>query len=672
MKFLYPTFLWALFALIVPVIIHLFNFRKAKKIYFSNTAMLRKVNEASTAKRKIKHYLILMSRMLFLAFLVLAFAQPFLIGENQRQGNGEVVIYLDNSFSMTSYHAEGLRAIDLAAGYIDQISNAYPTNTRYALITNDFDSRSFGGMKKDELKEYVTEIKVSPNSMSMDKVYEAMEKMMAQSPQAKDVFLVSDFQKSVHETIVPSQPDTINRYTLSPVSLESTENIYIDSVYLERPFLSAEGKNNQLNVILKNTGSSTKNDVLVRFFINQIQAASASVTVEGGKLAEISFDISTSLENFNSCRISIEDYPTVFDNDFYFIMAQSQQVSILEIHAENAPQEIGKVFENEALFRLDRQNVNNVDYEKLSRSDLVVLNELNTLSEALLNRLESYIQSGGDLLIIPSSTALDQLSALVPGYQGIDEPDAEKTDIAPPDLDNPFFENIFESATDRIDMPAARSVVSWGGLRQTLLSLRNGQPFLSRFSNATGNVYALSSPLRADYTNFQRHAIFVPTMYKIALQSKTQFQNLYYRIDEPNGFLTLDSISDQQLVKIQPVDQDEEIIPIQQFVNDQVYFELPPFSVSPGFYKVLLNDNEVALIAFNHNKIESDLKQYSIQELNEAFALQENVTIFEPEARASVANEIKESRFGISLWQYALIVALFFLLAEILIIRFIK
>jgi hypothetical protein len=83
MNFVYPSFLWALTALSIPIIIHLFNFRKTTRIYFSSNRFLRQVQEATTAKRRLKHYLILFSRLLFLLFLVLAFAQPIIPAREQ-------------------------------------------------------------------------------------------------------------------------------------------------------------------------------------------------------------------------------------------------------------------------------------------------------------------------------------------------------------------------------------------------------------------------------------------------------------------------------------------------------------------------------------------------------------------------------------------------------------
>ena len=88
MSFVYPNFLWALFLLIIPIIIHLFNFRKYKTVYFSKVDFLTEVVEDSKSGNKLKHLLVLLSRLLLITALFLAFAQPFIpTGENQKTEN---------------------------------------------------------------------------------------------------------------------------------------------------------------------------------------------------------------------------------------------------------------------------------------------------------------------------------------------------------------------------------------------------------------------------------------------------------------------------------------------------------------------------------------------------------------------------------------------------------
>ena len=77
MKFLYPQFLYALAVVAIPIILHLFNFKKFKTVYFSNVRFLKEVKQQTKAKSELKHILILLSRILALSSLVLAFAQPY-------------------------------------------------------------------------------------------------------------------------------------------------------------------------------------------------------------------------------------------------------------------------------------------------------------------------------------------------------------------------------------------------------------------------------------------------------------------------------------------------------------------------------------------------------------------------------------------------------------------
>ena len=97
MNFLAPQFLFGLLAVSIPIIIHLFNFRKAKKVYFSSNKYLKKINEETSSKRNLKHLLILASRIAFITFVVIAFAKPFLPAEERALQN-YVQIYLDNSY----------------------------------------------------------------------------------------------------------------------------------------------------------------------------------------------------------------------------------------------------------------------------------------------------------------------------------------------------------------------------------------------------------------------------------------------------------------------------------------------------------------------------------------------------------------------------------------------
>jgi len=64
MRFLYPNMLWGLLALLIPILIHLFNFRRHKLVYFSNTAVLRSIQQENAKTRKLKYLVTLLLRCL--------------------------------------------------------------------------------------------------------------------------------------------------------------------------------------------------------------------------------------------------------------------------------------------------------------------------------------------------------------------------------------------------------------------------------------------------------------------------------------------------------------------------------------------------------------------------------------------------------------------------------
>ena len=197
MNFAFPLFLWALAALAIPIIIHLFNFRRTTRIFFSNTRFLQQVRQETTQKRKLKQYLVLASRLLFLFFLVIAFAQPFLPARDQLNSGREATVYLDNSYSMISLVAEKTRALDAGIRFAKEVVSLFPADTRYKLLTNDFAPFSNSFKTKTEILDLLTQIRLSPTSRSFREVQQRI------GDQPQDVFWISDFQKSTLGSMNP-------------------------------------------------------------------------------------------------------------------------------------------------------------------------------------------------------------------------------------------------------------------------------------------------------------------------------------------------------------------------------------------------------------------------------------------------------------------------------------
>ena len=151
MVFSFPTILWGLLALAIPIIIHLFAFRRIRKIYFSNIDFIRNVKEDETTRNRLKYLLILASRILLLLFLILAFAQPN-FNKKEEVINGSV-IYIDNSYSMSQEISPGVTQLDETVTIVADYINQQPLDHEFILLTNEFDGSSNSEKSKEEILE---------------------------------------------------------------------------------------------------------------------------------------------------------------------------------------------------------------------------------------------------------------------------------------------------------------------------------------------------------------------------------------------------------------------------------------------------------------------------------------------------------------------------------------
>lgn len=109
MNFLAPSLLWGLFALSLPILIHLLNRRRFRTVKWAATSFLLKATRESRGRKRLKHILILAARALAVAALILAVARP-VVGGLLGWGGGSIdtiVLVLDRSASMELKLADG-------------------------------------------------------------------------------------------------------------------------------------------------------------------------------------------------------------------------------------------------------------------------------------------------------------------------------------------------------------------------------------------------------------------------------------------------------------------------------------------------------------------------------------------------------------------------------------
>lgn len=689
MNFLYPPFLFGLLAMTIPVVVHFFNFRRTKRVFFTNVAFLKQVNTTTSSFRRLKHLLIMAARMLFLGCLALAFAQPFFPSKNNAGlgSAGVTSFYLDNSLSMQN-ELDNKRYLDFAATKLDELLTVFQNGTNLQLVTNDFDSREHELNTSGQLKERLAGVELSHTGRSFDNVYRRQQSLIAKhNPKGgNQIFWFSDFQKSTAGELSKLKMDTSSRLFLVPVQAKNTQNVFVDSVWLNTPFIR-EMQSNRLSVRLRNGSDQPIDKLSVKLFLDDTQVASQTVSLSARNAGITTFSFTVREKGFRKGRISFDDTPITFDNDFYFVLNAAPVIQVLHLYGQATGQFVSNVFANDSLFAFRSFSALNADVGQVKTANLIVLEGVEQVEGSVRTELETFVRNGGSLVVIPPNRPnLSSYEGFL-GTLGVRGILVNGKPIAPQDLQalaepakqSPFFIDIFENTTikENVSMPNASAVWAWQAIGDKLLTFRNNQPFLTASSAQQGKVYVLASPLDPSFGEFARNALFVPVMYKIAAMSVRQEPTAYSFRDNTFTLELPTAPNPNAVFKLKR--EKLEIIPIQRLNGNLLTIELPKSNqlndnqeIESGYYELQLNKKAEKLLAFNHDNKESLMDFYSPDELKGIFAGQKNVQVFDKLDDDGFVKEFREQNIGRVLWKYFVIAALVFLLIEIALIRFMK
>ncbi len=687
MQFLFPTFLWGLLALSIPVIIHLFNFRRTKKVLFTNVAFLKAVNTTTSSFRRLKHLLIMAARMAFIAALVLAFAQPFLPSKSGKgvKAGGVASVYIDNSLSMQN-ELDKKTYLDKAIGKVEELLTAFPQGSQLQLVTNDFSSDEHSVGNTQTIKDRTTTIKFTHTPRTFDNILKRQASLASKhNSQGGNQYLwFSDFQKSTSGDLSKLKLDSTSRLFVVPVQAKALQNVFVDSVWMATPFVR-EMSANQLTVRLFNTGERAVENLQVKLFIDDTQVSStiASIQAKSSTVANFSFTVKN--KGFKKARISFDDTPITFDNDYYFVLNAAPTIKVLHLFGQaSAGRYVPTVFDNDSVFAFRSFSASNVDIGQFKTSNLVVLEGVQNIDGSIKTALQDFVRAGGSLFVIPSQSPDIQSYNNFLGIfniRGIQSKVITQTDFTPlaePVKTSPFFIDIFDNSTQKelLQMPNQGGVLTWQAMGDKLLNFRNNQPFLTVSNAGKGKVYLTASPLDATFGDFARNALFVPIMYKVAAMSVRQ-EPMAYSFEQNTFTVEVNDIPKTASFKLRKGKL--EIIPVQNLNGKQLTIELPKAnqladnqSIESGYYELVLNGKVERLVAFNHDNKESMMDFYSVDELKNIFKGNKNVQIFDKIDDADFVKTFKDQNFGVALWKYFLIAALVFLAIEILLVKLMK
>jgi len=685
MQFVNPVFLFGLFAIAIPVIIHLFNFRRFKKVFFTNVRFIRKLKQETKKRSELRHLIILALRILAIASLVMAFAQPYIPfkpGQAPIAARNAVSIFVDNSFSMEATGKNGT-LLDEAVQKAREIAAAYKGSDDFHLLTNDFEGRHQRLVTREEFFTMLEEIKPSPSTRNTKEIITRQGDILKTSPSSRHTsFIVSDFQRSAY-SVMPAQPDSSLQVFLVPLIPNSSGNIYIDSCWFDLPLQQA-GQTAVLNSRIWNKSGTDMEKIPVKLEINGQQKALSSVDLKAGASAELKMPFTNHKAGIHQGVLQVQDFPVVYDDKFYFSYTVTSSLNVLAINGKEENRFLRALYNQDSSIRFTNVLERSLDYSKFSTYNLIILNELQTFSSGLAQEIRKFITNGGTIAIIPAPAPdLPSYNAFLtsvncPVYL---PPDTSNTKVSDLSTESPVFRDVFEKSRfsgslipENMEMPVIKKhfpILPGTAMQtQSLMKLVNGKNFITVTQTSEGQVFQFAVPFDLAFSNFPQQVLFVPVLYNIALVSRPPLQ-LYQTAGNNEGIrINQFTPAYDNVFRVKSMQSSFELIPEHRRTGNTSNLFLNGQLTEAGNYLVFSNQDTVTGLAFNYNRLESDpgfLLPDELEELLEQSRLS-NFSILKTQHKP--VNEVLEQiNYGTRLWKYFIWAALLFLLAEVILLR---
>lgn len=675
-----PYFLLGLLAVAIPIVVHLFNFRRYKKVYFSNVEYLQQLQSETRKQSRLREYLILASRIAAIIFLVLAFAQPVIPNKNNtlKQGGNSVSVYLDNSFSMENTNSDGT-LLEMGKKKAAEIASAFKPTDQFQLLTNDMKGENFHWVSRDEFLSMVEEVEVSAAAPLLAEMIEKQQDFLhSGNGENKLAYVVSDFQRSTSNFEALPNDSTIAT-TLVPLEGDAIDNISIDSVTFSTPVF-LKGSPVTATIHLTNHGSNGVENLPVKLFSNDRERALGSVNL--GAKSHTTLDLTFVIDQTGvmHCRVETTDYPITFDDRLFFSLNIHQSISMLEIYGGKAHSPyLEKLFGQDSLVIYHRAAQNNIDFNTLNDHHFIVLNELPSIASGLGQTLQKQVETGSSVLVVPAPDAeIGSYNAFLqslqsPTLSSFSKQEAKAEEI---NTNSAFYANVFAGKVDdNLERPTLhgyfRTQTGTNSVAEPLIILSNGDNYLTETRCGMGRVYLFATPLRPEFSDFVQQAMFVPTLYNMALLSQP-LGAIYTTIDNSNPVLLAHNIDlSEGSAKLHNSDKSLELIPDLRSMGGRTY--LVPhnqITAADNYTLVTSQGAEEQGLSFNYSRLESKMDFFERREIENAVKDNHLVNCSVVKSAEKPLDEfIRSQTEGRSLWRWCIVLALMMIALEILLIR---
>jgi hypothetical protein len=681
-SFLYPTLLWALLAVAIPILIHLFSRQRVKKIDFSSLIFLKSLEKTRLRAIKIKSLILLLIRSLIIFFVVLAFARPSartgLASKLGAKAKSSILFLIDNSYRM-GYETKKGSLLSLALKKGEELLKTYKEGDELYLVTYNSIPReflSYSTFDSSLISRALRETEFTFEPADLDQGLKAGFDLLAQSKnENKEIYLFTELKDRELPLLQRRNKffkDKGIKLFIVRLSDEQKENWGIKKVEVEgalekeTPFV--------IKGIVANYSQKPAQNLLLSLYLDGKRVSQTSLDLKGGEEKKFDFTQQAIETGLHSGYVEISDDNLLADNKRFFAFNLPEKIGVLLVGDKGGKEDYLRLALNPKGQGKNQIELTQIDSKSFSRAELsnyqvIVFSSLSGIGSEDLKRLDKFLNSGGGVLFffgkgeedVYAEVCRKYLNSTLKGKSDFSGKGQGFLTLEKIDLFHPVFQPYKE--LDKTKFPQLKFFsiyeVTPGKKSKVLANFSSGAPASLESSSGSGKVLAFFSSYEPEFSDLGEHTIFVPFM-------RRSVEYLCSSLFPSEEFLVGEKIRKEfespKIEKVELVDPDNfKVTLIPEPFKDKLVLKLDEVK-KPGIYKLQSGDEVIDQLSVNLDVRDSDFDPFTDSELKNDLKDSPNLLVIRQDQ--DLEKEVLKTRYGKELSKNFLWLALIFLILE--------
>ena len=673
MTFLSPSILWGMLAITIPIIIHLISLRHTRDTEFSTLRFIKSLKHETIRHLRIKQWLLVLLRTITILCLILMFSRPLITGTLTSKLAGDIesraVIVVDNSASM-AVHTDDGTLLDRAKSSLPAILKGLEGRTTVELYQTNPPRKLFSG-SQEEGRSIMTRVKGIEQTNMTDNLWTMIDsvlQMVEASEPNRECFIISDFQSAPSFTIDSLNPNSDWKYycILQP---KVENNISISEVSILSQ-IKLPNHLVKLNTRVGNGGVTDKRNIPVELYLNDERVGQIVSQFQPSKFKDFMFQVYPGKTGIINGKIVIpaDDFPMDNFRNFDLVIPNKIAVKVIGRSMEELfllDLALSAITGETELLEIDRDLSDDVERLFLNDIDILLLHNPTNLSNSAIEDLQRFLMNGGGLIwfvgndlnqtdpvVWPSLLKLPELIKT----RHLDGESFFSTSIV--DENHSLFTDLnINNMNEELPQVFGYNEVRLQMNHTPLIKLNNGHPLLVESKAFGSSGFVFTSPLNLRWNDLPAKGLLVPLLHRMLILLGTKEFNVQPLLVGQDKIIDIkgENINAEWVLKT-PNENEIKLIP--DYTNEKL---LITQTSELGSYHVFADGDLFSSFSTELSPNELPSIRIEGEKLAERLGVEQARII---QHTQHLGSELKEIRYGRSIWRLLLFIALSCLVIE--------